>query len=185
MKIKLLAGVLALQCAWILGTAFTQERSRHAGQVVLLEATRVDPRDLLRGDYVTLNYEISEVSLDTFKPAIKKDMPAGAQVFVAVAPGANGFYQVMTASLEPFTPGPGQVLLQGRSRFGWNSAWRTTIWIDYGLETFYVSEGTGNPRGKLTLKAVVPASGRAAIQELFVDGVPYAEAMKKQARSPP
>ena len=39
--------------------------------------------------------------------------------------------------------------------------------------------GTGNPRGKLTVQAAVPASGKAIIKQVFVDGKPYAEAMKQ------
>ncbi|HEY4984953.1 MAG TPA: hypothetical protein VIJ24_07790 [Verrucomicrobiae bacterium] len=31
-------------------------------------------------------------------------------------------------------------------------------------------EGTGNPRGKLTVQAVVAASGNAAIKQVFADG---------------
>lgn len=41
-----------------------------------------------------------------------------------------------------------------------------------GLERFYVGEGTGNPRGKLTVAVVVPASGRGQIKEVFLDGRP-------------
>ena len=34
--------------------------------------------------------------------------------------------------------------------------------------------------GKLTAQAVVSKSGRASLKEVFVDGKPYAEAMKAQ-----
>lgn len=54
------------------------------------------------------------------------------------------------------------------------------MWL-YGLERYYVREGTGNPRGKLTVEAVVPASGQARIKQVFVDGKPYAKAMKRDA----
>ena len=63
MKLKLLILILALQTAWILGTTFIQERALTNGKVVLLETRPVDPRDLLRGDYLTLNYKISDVPL--------------------------------------------------------------------------------------------------------------------------
>ncbi|MBI3416759.1 MAG: GDYXXLXY domain-containing protein, partial [Verrucomicrobia bacterium] len=54
MKLKLLLLVLGLQTAWILAPTFQQERALHEGQLILLETRPVDPRDLLRGDYVTL-----------------------------------------------------------------------------------------------------------------------------------
>src|ERR1035441_2202352 len=70
MKLILLLLVLALQTAWILGTTFVQERALAGGKLVLLETRPVDPRDLLRGDYVTLNYKISDVALSLFSPAL-------------------------------------------------------------------------------------------------------------------
>ena len=54
--------------------------------------------------------------------------------------------------------------------------------MEYGLERYYVREGTGNPVGKLTVQAAVPDSGLAKIKAVFVDGKPYAEVMKKVAR---
>ena len=54
--------------------------------------------------------------------------------------------------------------------------------LEYGLERYYVREGSGNPSGKLTVEAVVPSSGRANIKQVFVDGKPYAEAMKENSR---
>jgi uncharacterized membrane-anchored protein len=69
MKLKLLALVLALQCAWLLATTYTQERALRVGQLILLETRPVDPRDMLRGDYVILSYKISDVLLSAFTPA--------------------------------------------------------------------------------------------------------------------
>ncbi len=176
MRTKLLALVLALQCAWVLGTTFTQERSLHAGPVVLLETQAVDPRDLLHGDYITLNYKISTVPLNDFAPAVRGDLPDGTPVFVALAPSANQFYEVAKASLEPFSPQPGQVLLKGSARKWWNSG---QIQVVYGLEKYYVPEGMGNARGKITVSAAVGKSGRATIKQVFVDGVPYLDAIKQ------
>ena len=59
MKAKLLIAVIALQAAWVISTAARQEFLLRRGTVVLLESAPVDPRDLLRGDYVILSYKIS------------------------------------------------------------------------------------------------------------------------------
>lgn len=177
MKLKLLALVLALQCAWLLATTFTQERALRVGQVILLETRPVDPRDLLRGDYVTLGYTISDVPLKLFSPARTNVPAAGTPIYVALAPGTNQFYEVAQAATEKFTPAAGRVLVQGKSRYWWNAT--NSVRVEYGLERYYVREGTGNPRGKLTVQAVVPASGRATIKEVFLDGKPYAEAMQR------
>lgn len=179
MKLKLLALVLALQCAWLLATTFTQERALRVGQLILLETRPVDPRDLLRGDYVTLNYKISDVPLSAFTPARSNAPVAGTTIYVALAPATNGFHEVVQAATEMFLPAAGQVLVRGKARHWWGGS--NSVRIEYGLERYYVREGTGNPRGKLTVQAAVPASARASIKQVFVDGKPYAEAMKAQA----
>ena len=61
MKLKLFILVLALQSAWVLYTVAVQELLLREGTSILLETERVDPRDLLRGDYLILNYKISSV----------------------------------------------------------------------------------------------------------------------------
>jgi uncharacterized membrane-anchored protein len=110
---------------------------------------------------------------------VKKDLPYDTKIYVALAPATNQFYAVVRASTNEFAPSADEVLLKGRSAWPrWNAA-TNSIHVEYGLERFYVAEGTGNPTGKLTAQVVVPASGRGRVKEVFVDGKPYAEAMKK------
>ena len=180
MKLKLLLLVLALQSAWLLGTVVVQEHALAAPNVIMLETRRVDPRDLLRGDYLILNYKISDVPANLFSPPVTEDLPAGANIFVALAPGTNGLYEVRRASASEFMPEAGQVLLRGQSAFaGGNAA--NSIHVAYGIRNYFVAEGAGNPAGKLTVQAAVGGSGRASIRQVFVDGKPYAEAMKDSA----
>jgi len=177
MKLKLFILVLALQTAWLLGTVAVQERALANGKIILLETRRVDPRDPLRGDYLILNYKISDVPVNLFSPPVKKDLPYGTKVFVALAPGTNQFYEVTRAGTNEFAPSANEILLRGQSSFVWRNA-TNSIHVEYGIENYYVAENTGNPIGKLTVQAVVPASGHPKIKEVFVDGKPYAAAMK-------
>jgi uncharacterized membrane-anchored protein len=174
MKLKVFILVLVLQAAWILGTTFVQERGLVSGTVVLLETRPVDPRDLLRGDYITLSYKISDVPLSLFSPPRTNSLPPGSTVYVALEPRGD-FYEVAKASTEPITPANDQVVLRGRMQAWWSD---TSVHLEYGLERYYVREGTGNPRGKITVQAAVPASGRAQIKAVLLDGRPFAEAMK-------
>ena len=181
MKLKLLILVLALQSVWILGTVVTQERVLRVGQLILLETQPVDPRDLLRGDFVRLNYKISDVPRERFfSPSLTGEVSPGTAVFVAVTPtGTNDFYQVARASTEWFTPVSSEVIVRGTVAQSWrNNA--NSVHLEYGLEQYFVAEGTGNPRGKLTVQVAVAKSGRANIKEVFVDGKPYAEAMREK-----
>ncbi len=177
MKRNIFVLVLALQSAWILGTAFVQERALATGTAILLETRPVDPRDLLRGDYVILNYKISDVATNLFSPPLTRTLKNGQTVYVTLAQRGE-CHEVVRASVERLDAGKDEVVLKGRSQWWWNSAQQGTVHVAYGLEQYYVREGTGNPRGKLTVQAVVPASGQAQIKQVFVDGKPYAEAMK-------
>ncbi|MGD0745920.1 MAG: GDYXXLXY domain-containing protein [Verrucomicrobiota bacterium] len=180
MKLKLFILVLALQSAWLLGTVAVQEHALATGKVILLETRRVDPRDLLRGDYLILNYNISDVPVSLFSPPVAKGLPYGTKVFVALAPGTNRFYEVTRAATNGFAPAATEILLRGKSDQRW---WSTnSVHVTYGIENYFVAEGTGNPTGKLTVQAVVPASGHPRIKEVFVDGKPYAGAMKHEVQ---
>jgi uncharacterized membrane-anchored protein len=182
MKNKLIFLVLALQTAWVLGTVIRQENLLRVGQVVLLETQPVDPRDPLRGDFVRLNYKISDVPVKLFSPPVNTNLPFGSKIFVALAPaGTNPCYEVTRASTESFAPAANEVLLRGKSEWSWRNG-TGSIHVEYGLEQYFVAEGTGHPQGKLTVQAAVAKSGRASIKEVFVDGQPYAEAMKGQGR---
>lgn len=177
LKLVILTGVLALQAAWILGTTFVHERALAEGKVVLLETAPVDPRDLLRGDYVILNYKISDVPRSLFSPALEQAPSDGTTVYVALAPQGE-FHQAASASLEKVTPTADQVVIQGKVQQGWRGPRAGAVHLVYGLERYYVREGTGDPKGKLTAQVAVLDSGRSTLKQLFIDGQPYAEKMR-------
>ena len=180
-KLLLFATVLGLQTAWILATTFVQERTLRAGQVICLETQPVDPRDLIRGDYVMLSYKISDLDRSLFFPALRNAPTQGQAVYVALE--SNGpFYVAVQASLDPIKPSGGRIVLKGQVQSGWGDTGRRAIHVAYGLEQYFVREGTGTPRGKLTVNVAVPTSGQGSIKEVFVDGKPYAEAMENQKK---
>ena len=190
MKLKLLILVVALQTAWLLGMVATQEYALTHGKAILLETRPVDPRDLLSGDYLMLNYKINDVPTNLFSPPVKKDLPPGTQIFVALAPGTNQFYVVTRASTNSLAPSSdAEVVLSGRSTYArWNAT--NSVHVEYGIERYYVAEGTGNPpvlrgnsgHGKPTARVVVTESGRARLQQVFLDGKPYEQAVKDTAQ---
>jgi uncharacterized membrane-anchored protein len=179
MKLKLLGLTLALQMAWLLGTVVTQEAALARGQVIRLETQPVDPRDLLRGDYLVLRYTVNTVPRERFSPPLTQALPYGETVWIALSRRGE-FHEVVRASRERFEPAAAEVLLKAQTTGG--RPQRESETVHYGLEQYYVREGTGNPRGKITVEAVVPASGRARIKQVFLDGRPYAEVMKEHSQ---
>ncbi len=70
------------------------------GTEILLQTALVDPRDLLRGDYVILSYDISTI------PAalVTGERPVGDEKMplqVRLRPGPDGFWTVTEASFQP------------------------------------------------------------------------------------
>lgn len=179
-----LGAVVALQMVWVVATSWQQERQLVRGELVLLETVPVDPRDLLRGDYVILNYVISSVPKDRFDPPLPKvqEPEAGTPVQVELT-RVGAFHEISRASFEPISPAPGNVVLVGRiQRPRFRNPNFDDVRVEYDLERYYVREGTGNPPGKITVRVAVPPNGQGLIREVLVDGVPYAEAMRSGDR---
>src|SRR5215510_13928234 len=107
MKLKILILVLALQSAWVVATALKQEYALSHGRTILLETEPVDPRDLLSGDYVILNYKISNVPFGLFSPVLTNDLPQGKPVYVVLEQHGT-FYEAVRASASPMQPATGQ-----------------------------------------------------------------------------
>lgn len=183
----LLAIVLA-QVLWVATTAATKEIAFERGERVLLATKPVDPRDMLRGDYLTLRFDISDVPRDKVRGDIPAD-PLGKKVYVALVPSGK-FHQVEFASFAAIPATTGRVIMRGTidDRFAWmrnaQGGNRATepLSVLYGLERYYVPEGTGNPRGELTAEVSVSAGGEPLMREVFVDGRPYRDAMAGQVK---
>jgi uncharacterized membrane-anchored protein len=146
----------------------------------LLETRRIDPRDLLRGDYLILNYQVSDIPRGLFLPPLAGELAPGARVYVALTPGTNGFYGVVRASTNEFIPGGEEVLMQGKSGQQWWGG-TNTVHVEYGIEKYFVAEGTGNANGHLTVQVAVPASGHPRIRDVLLDGLPYSKAMREKS----
>lgn len=125
-----IAAIVAAQLV-MMGTQVVRNESLLAsGSTVILELAPRDPRSMLQGDYVVINYEISDVP-DEWRPENARD---GDKVTAVVAPGTDGVH-VLKRLLGPNdTLLPGEVAINGKWR------WRG---IEYGIESFFVEEGTG------------------------------------------
>ena len=86
-----------LLCGLILATVVQRAAILRSGQEARLEVVPVDPRDLLRGDYVILDYRIGTVDIpkDATTPFTR-----GQQVFVTLRPDANNMSRAVAISPE-------------------------------------------------------------------------------------
>ena len=151
------------------------------GTEVTLQTRPLDPRDLLRGDYVVLGYDISQVPAGSLL-----NQPASTRnplVFVKLAPNRDGLYEAVSVHAGAVAVASPEVLIRGRVDYGANCgsdgrAFCDKLRILYNLESYFVPQGEGrkleqarNER-KLTVVAAVLPSGRAAIKRLMLDGEP-------------
>ena len=149
--------------------------------VITLKARPLDPRDMFRGDYVILTYDISRH---------RSREPAGADgaqerfyrwlrtdhAWVVVTQTPEG-WAISEATIErPDALPDGAVLLRAaRSTFR-RSRDELEHWLDYGIERFYVPEGAGRAledmigEGRITVDVAVADNGAAGIKALRVDG---------------
>ena len=67
-KFKIVLGsIIILQILSLVVFVIYQESLKDTGTKVVLQTIPVDPRDLLRGEYVALRYEISEVTIENIR----------------------------------------------------------------------------------------------------------------------
>lgn len=188
-------GICGAFCLAVLVTMLV----RHAwplwtGDTIYLTVRPIDPRDLFRGDYVTLSYDLTVLHVspsDVGDTAVK---PVGAwwdrlqgvrrpptELYVQLrgqagtTPGAPQTYVPVSISDRPE---PDAVNLRGRVVSFWSEAqasYRFTM--DYGIGAFYLQQGTGKPieqairaGSPVFAEIAVTRSGRARVRDLIVNG---------------
>jgi uncharacterized membrane-anchored protein len=175
--------LVALVQTAILGSMIEGRASiLRSGTEVLLKTAPVDPRDLLRGDYVVLSYDISTIPAALIKGA-KPQAGTWTPVHVRIAPGADGFWTVAEAAFEPLAEQAGSVVLRSQpiEAYDWQWAEGGTLFASYGIERYYVPEGEGKPiedgrnERRVSVAARVSQDGVAQIRALMLDGQPLYE----------
>jgi uncharacterized membrane-anchored protein len=176
-----------IQAGLIAAMVYDRVRVLRHGTEVTLQTRPVDPRDFLRGDYVVLNYDISNVAAGnlTSIPVAGRGTP----VFVKLARKGDGFHQAVSVHKERVPVAAGEVLVRGRVIGGTTCGasrreFCDKIQVSYGIERYFVPEGEGREieqarnQGKVSIVAAVTPGGRAAIKRLLLDGKPvYDEPM--------
>lgn len=143
-KIALFAAAALIQFALLAAMIVDRVQILRNGAEIALQTHPVDPRDLLRGDYVRLGYDISDV-----RSGALQDKPAGARnpiVFVKLTPDRDGLYKAVAVHTEVVPVAGPEVLIRGRVTYGTNCgadsrAFCATLHVNYNLERYFVPEG--------------------------------------------
>jgi len=155
-----------LQCLGLVWMAWNHGRPSEVGQRFVLRCQAVDPRDLMRGEYVTLGYEFSNPSPVAIQrlndewaelhETERRDhrgesylaLPQDTAVYVPLKVDGKGLASGGVPTLKRPESGPYLKGFTGSRRFGS---------IRFGIEAFYVKEGTGNTWEKLRNQGLLVA----------------------------
>ncbi|MDP9590707.1 UNVERIFIED_ORG: putative membrane-anchored protein [Shinella zoogloeoides] len=150
------------------------------GADIRLKTSPVDPRDLLRGDYVILSYPISTIPSSIVDGDIPED-GTRARLSVRLKPDADGLWNATEARFEDMAPEEGSVILRTLpfiiNTYG-AGVLADTLFVQYGIERYYVPEGEGraleNARNaqELDVEARVSSDGTPQIARLLLRGEP-------------
>ncbi|RUP10280.1 GDYXXLXY domain-containing protein [Hyphomicrobium sp.] len=176
----LLALVAIAQSAALFDMVYARDRLLKSGQEVTLAVKPLDPRDIFRGDYVTLGYDISTLTKSTTETDPDfTGFSVGAPAYVTLASGPDGKWaETHVGSRYPSKVAPGEAVIKGRVKQVWQDGNNavTNVIVRYGIETYFIPEGTGRAlEDKVRsheVKAIVAvaADGTAALKGLIVDG---------------
>ena len=171
MRRGLFIAAVVLQALVLVAWSASLEWELGGAERIRLEVVQRDPRDLLRGDYVWLQYVIADIPLETIAGG-RPDY--GDRVWVTLTPQDN-VYALVAASRSPVAPAPGQRVIVGRVQSLVSASGRgPQVHIVYGIERLYVPEGRGGlPRGKVEAEIALAQGGRPFLTRVFVEGRPY------------
>lgn len=156
--------ILIIAACWLfIISAFTfqQEYILFKGKEVLLKTIPVDPRDLFRGDYVVLNYEIAQIPR-------KYNYEYNKTVYVSLNVDKNNVGHIRSiASHKPNN----NLYLQGKiGRCNTTiSFFKTGKCINYGIESYFVKEGEGRKleqdlRNGAFVNVAIDKNGKAKVK---------------------
>jgi uncharacterized membrane-anchored protein len=159
--------------AWMAGE---REWILRTGQVVHLRTAPIDPRDLFRGDFVRLHYEINNVRGENLDPpaAAAPERTRHQVMYTRLRPAGEGLYEAAGTSSARPTDG---LFIRGRTEDSWRLGWRGAghTLVKYGIEQLFVEQGTGRAieerrgaRGELQIpmevEVAIGRSGTAVIR---------------------
>ncbi len=138
LKKNWLALLVGAQVLYVLGVAAAGYATQALGQHLVLSTRPIDPRDLLYGDFVRLHYGISEVPgrlwRDLATPPRRRQ-----RVYVLLTAGPDSLSTAIGVYATAPRPAANQAVLRG-----WvTDVYRHSLGLRYGLERYYVPEGSG------------------------------------------
>ncbi|TYC51363.1 GDYXXLXY domain-containing protein [Rhodobacterales bacterium] len=160
-------GLVALMQLAVIGVPLLDRlQVQMTGRVVPLELVPIDPRDLLRGDYVVINLAIGSIDIDV--PGAR-EIERGDEVYVSLE--VDGDAPARPVAISRNREDAGDVAIAGYVRYATDDNLR----VDYGIDAFFLPEGEGLvveqlDASRLMLDVSIADDGRSLPVTLLVDG---------------
>jgi uncharacterized membrane-anchored protein len=140
----------------------SKEFTLKTGDEILLKTIPIDPRDLFRGDYVVLKYEITNIDENIYSLS-SADFNVGDKIHVILNKGQKNIASISGISKVPPKNG---LYIKGTVK----SRYARQLIVEYGIESYFVPEGKGEElernRQGLYVKVKIDKFGNAIITEL-------------------
>lgn len=151
--------LFTILCGWIfivMALVVYSNLIFYTGTEVLLKTVPIDPRDLMRGDYVVLNYEIAQLPRSD-------EYSYDETLYVTLKTDEKNIAHVLNISKQKPESG---LFLKGRVGAG-------RRFVKYGIESYFVKEGTGkileqDLRDGTLVRVVIDKNGAAKVKG-FID----------------
>ena len=137
------------------------------GTEIMLRIAPVDPRDLLRGDYVTFRYDISSIGSHYAK---RQEIKNGDVVYIVL--GKSGKYWGLQR-VEKDKPTGNDLFIKGIVRQSTSLQFN----VVYGIEEYFIPEGKGQnfrfQNKEAAARVFVDENGNSLIKQIFIDDKPW------------
>ncbi|MFH1784560.1 MAG: GDYXXLXY domain-containing protein [bacterium] len=153
----------------------SKQMTLSTGTRVVLQTRPVDPRDLLRGDYVVLNYEITNLNFGKLGIRKERHYKPGETLYIQLE--KKGKYWSAVDIKEKKDRDKGKLYIKGKIKRSYGHE----LTLHYGIESYFVPEGEGKAieksmrgveKSPVTVEVYISDSGSAVIKRLFIDNQP-------------
>lgn len=173
----------ALQCYLLWSIVESRAEILRNGEEVTLKTVPVDPRSLLRGRYVRLDYDISRVEIERFQlPNQDEQELVPKTVYVVLKSSDGNHASVQRVYFEkPEVLDPDQIYI--KAKLNSQNSLREfrrfkNVPIDYGISRFYVPETDAlaieesyrDDKIPVDVVIAVDAAGTPQLKRLIIDG---------------
>lgn len=163
-KPVLFAIAIGLQLLVVLSLIIFNANLLISGKEIILQIEPVDPRDFIRGDYITFQYEISSLP-DSLYGGDPDELKSGSRVYVTLENAGEYWVAKKITKEKPKQEG---LFINGNVLYSYSN-----IRIDYGIEDYFIPEGAGKAISEKLrtkdayAKVVVDKSGNAVLKDLI------------------